>query len=65
MRQRILNWRRGFLDRAIDIAAAAAHQKFKMGHPGMTKNDAAGWADGAMNPSTGFALWEAPPTEQV
>ncbi|KAI1785119.1 hypothetical protein LXA43DRAFT_1100679 [Ganoderma leucocontextum] len=62
-RQRIMNWRRAFLDRAINVAATA-YQNFKTEHPNASKRDVANWAEGAMDLKTGFALWEVPPTDK-
>ncbi|PIL36990.1 hypothetical protein GSI_00682 [Ganoderma sinense ZZ0214-1] len=61
-RQRVANWRRGFLDRAIN-AVAAGYKQFKVKHPDASKHDVADWANDAMDVKTGFALWEAPPTD--
>ena len=59
-----MNWRRGFLARAKN-AAAAAYRAFKNQHPAASKGDVANWVEGAMKLSTGFALWEFPPTDKV
>ncbi|KAI1783346.1 hypothetical protein LXA43DRAFT_1102646 [Ganoderma leucocontextum] len=60
-RQRILNWRRAFYERATKVVKAG-YQEFKLKHPKATKADIKTWAIKAVDPDTGLAFWETLPT---
>lgn len=63
-RQRILNWRRGFYERATKIVKAGYEQyKSKTRHA--TTANLKKWAVDAVDPDKGHAFWEFPPTHEV
>lgn len=46
-------------------AVATAFKAYKLKHPNATKADVKQWVESALDPDTGFAFWETPPTRQV
>ncbi|KAI1786867.1 hypothetical protein LXA43DRAFT_1098816 [Ganoderma leucocontextum] len=55
--------RRAFFKRANNLVAAA-YKAYKSKHPNATKADVSQWVKSALDPDTGFALWETPPTRE-